>query len=316
MSQLRNPRRLSALIALLAAIGLTSSTHGAVIQSVETDIAPAGGDPGVPYTPGFPSGVASSTDVLEGKLPIASSGNFTLEASTGVAALTNGLVDTFYGTGGADSVHSAYATAGDGNFVTYSLSGAYDISSIVIYGGWNDGGRDAQHYDLQVSSDGVSFSTLTTVDINPGVQGTDVTPVSNRVAITENAAANLASSITTLRLNFLAVENGYTGYSEIDVFGTRLTIAGDVNGDGLVNLNDFVIISDNFLKTPSSPGLQGDLNFDNVVDQKDFREWRIAFGEDAVAAIGDLSRFVPEPATGSLLALAVVASLRRQRRRR
>jgi hypothetical protein len=28
--------------------------------------------------------------------------------------------------------------------------------------------------------------------------------------------------VTHLRVNFLAVENGYTGYSEIDVFGTRV----------------------------------------------------------------------------------------------
>jgi hypothetical protein len=60
---------------------------------------------------------------------------------------------------------------------------------------------------------------LTTIDINPGVQGTDITPVSNRVAFSENALPNLATRVTHVRVNFLAVENGYTGYSEIDVFG-------------------------------------------------------------------------------------------------
>jgi hypothetical protein len=126
----------------------------------------------------------------------------------------------------ADSNHSAYATAGNGGgagqFVVYPLGGPYNLSSIVIYGGWNDAGRDAQHYDLLTSTNGTTFTPLTSIDINPGVQGTDITPVSNRVAFSENALPNLATGVTHLRVNFLAVENGYTGYSEIDVFGTRV----------------------------------------------------------------------------------------------
>ncbi|HJQ78315.1 MAG TPA: PEP-CTERM sorting domain-containing protein, partial [Lacipirellulaceae bacterium] len=70
------------------------------------------------------------------------------------------------------------------------------------------------------STDGVVFNPLGSIDINPGVQGTDTTPVSNRVAFTEDALPNLATGVTHIRLNFLAVENGYTGYTEIDVFGT------------------------------------------------------------------------------------------------
>jgi hypothetical protein len=89
----------------------------------------------------------------------------------------------------------------------------------VVYGGWNDAGRDAQHYDLLTSTNGTSFNLLSSIDINPGVQGTDITPVSNRVAFSENALPNLATGVTHIRLNFLTVENGYTGHSEIDVFG-------------------------------------------------------------------------------------------------
>jgi hypothetical protein len=197
-----------------------SITKAAVVASVETDKAPGGALPGAPYNPTFPSGGPSSTDLLNGLLPSASNGNFQEEASTGTAALTNGTVATFYGNQMADSDHTAYATGHNGDSVTYALGGASNLSSIVIYGGWNDGGRDAQHYDVLTSTDGTSFNPLGSIDVNPGIQGTDTTPISNRVAFTEDALANLATGVTHLRVNFLAVENGYTGYTEIDVFGS------------------------------------------------------------------------------------------------
>jgi PEP-CTERM motif-containing protein len=203
---------------------LPGTARAAVVSSVETDKAPPGAAPGDPYNPTFPSAGPSSIDVLQGLLPINSAGNFQLEDAAGLAALTNGTVATFYGTQAADSNHSAYATAGNGGgsgqFVVYALGGPYNVSSIVVYGGWNDAGRDAQHYDLLTSTDGASFNPLGSIDINPGIQGTDTTPVSNRVAFNESALPNLATGVTHIRLNFLAVENGYTGYTEIDVFGT------------------------------------------------------------------------------------------------
>jgi hypothetical protein len=213
----------SVLVAICV-LGVPLTAHAAVVSGVETDKAPAGNAPGDPYNPTFPSGGPSSVDILQGALPSESLGNFQLETSAGLAALTNGSVATFYGNQMADSDHSAYATAGNGGgagqYVVYPLGGVYNLSSIVIYGGWNDAGRDAQHYDVLTSTNGVAFTPLTSIDVNPGVQGTDITPVSNRVAFTENALPNLATGVTHIRLNFLAVENGYTGYSEIDVFGT------------------------------------------------------------------------------------------------
>ncbi|MCA9235947.1 MAG: PEP-CTERM sorting domain-containing protein [Planctomycetales bacterium] len=302
-------RRTSACFALFLGLTFAPSGFAAVVTSVETDIAPPGMDG---YTPTFPSGGPSAADVLNGKSPIASAGNFTQESSTGLPALTNGTFNTAYGNGTSASQHAAYATAGDGNFVTYSLGGAYDLSSIVIYGGWPDGGRDAQHYDLLVSSDGgLNFTTLGSIDINPGVQNTDTTPVSNRVAFTEDALPSLAASVTTVRVNFLAVENGYTGYAEIDVFGTPLTIPGDADGNGIINLLDFNLITDHFHSVPSAPGLDGDVNLDNYVDQKDFREWRIAFGQDATGT----AFAVPEPASLALGGLACAAALGLIRRR-
>lgn len=201
-------------------LGAASITRAGVVASVETDKAPAGAPFGSPYNPTFPSGGPSSTDLLNGLLPSVSNGNFQEETSAGTAALTNGSVATFYGNQMASSDHTAYATGHNGDSVTYALGGASNLSSIVIYGGWNDGGRDAQHYDVLTSTDGTTFNLLKTIDVNPGIQGTDTTPVSNRVAFTEDALPNLATGVTHVRVNFLAVENGYTGYTEIDVFGS------------------------------------------------------------------------------------------------
>ncbi|MBX3433668.1 MAG: PEP-CTERM sorting domain-containing protein [Pirellulales bacterium] len=207
--------------AVLAAC--TASAHAAVVMSVETDKAPVGGAPGSPYSPTFTAGGPSATDLINGMAPSASNGNFQEEDSTGTPALTNGTVATFYGNQTSSSDHTAYATGHNGDSVTYDLGGAFNLSSIVIYGGWNDGGRDQQRYDLLVSTDnGANYSVLGSIDVNPGIQNQDTTPISTRVEFTEDALPFLASGATNVRVNFLGVENGYTGYAEIDVFGVRV----------------------------------------------------------------------------------------------
>ena len=312
MPQFNTPPYKVLYVAIIA-LCVIGAAQGAVVTSVETDIAPSGGTGA--YTPIFPSGGPSSTDILNGLLPSASVGNFTRENSTGVAALTNGSVSTFYGNQTAESIHAAYATGGVNESVTYALSGIYNLSSIVVYGGWNDAGRDQQHYNILTSDDaGSTFDFLGTIDINPGVQGTHITPVSNRVAFTEDSLPNLATGVTHVRLEFLGVENGYTGYTEIDVFGAQQFMPGDANRDGSVNINDFIVISNNFSKVPSAPGLDGDVFVDNIVDQRDFRLWKNAVGPAVAAQAGDF--LVPEPSLLALLGLAlasIVCVSRRQR---
>jgi PEP-CTERM motif len=108
------------------------------------------------------------------------------------------------------------------------------------------------------------------------------------------------------------VENGYTGYSEIDVFGTPLFAPGDANRNGVVDINDFIVISNNFSKVPSSPGLDGDVVVDNIVNVLDFRLWKSNVTAEVAALAAGFA--VPEPSAMLLtgLALAGLTIVRRR----
>ena len=93
----------------------------------------------------------------------------------------------------------------------------------------------------------------------------------------------------------MAVENGYTGYTEIDVFGAQVVRPGDADRDGDVDIDDFILISNNFSKVPSSPGLDGDIVVDNIVDVLDFRLWKNDVDATVAALVGNFP--VPEPSS-------------------
>lgn len=189
--------------------------------SVETDVAPFGGLPGDPYTPTFPSGGPSSTDLINGMLPVASSGDFETETSSGgLPVLTDGSVDATYGDGSQNGFHEPFATAGGGagtgTSVTYALGDSFDLSEIVIYGGWVDGGRDEQHYELLFSNDnGSSYQSVGIGQSNPGAGSV---PAFSRISFAGESGDFLVADATHVRVDFLSVENGFTGYMEIDVF--------------------------------------------------------------------------------------------------
>ena len=192
--------------------------QAAAVFSVETVTGPpAAGSSS--FSPVHLAGGPSSIDLLHGASPTAQAGNFQQEASTGVGALTDGSIDTFYGTGVGSDDHTGYATgdaSGAGQFVTYDLGGSFNLSSIITFGGWGDGGRDQQLYDVLASTDGINFTTLASF---AGVNVGGGTPISHRVALTEDSLPHLAAGVTHVRLNFLDVENDFTGYTEMDVFG-------------------------------------------------------------------------------------------------
>lgn len=206
----------------LALLGACS--HAAVQSTVESDYAsPEGLAKGTPYDPTFAAGGPSGSDLLEGTTPISSSGGFTIEDSLGLEALTDGRVDTVYNDGSAGAAtHFAYSIGEDDFTATYQLPGPSDLSSIVVFGGWNDSGRDGQVYDILTSTDGVNFDTLVNYSMPTDDDGYGG-PVSHRVEFFEDSLPYLATGVTHLKFDWHDGEAGrYTGYTEIDVFGVTV----------------------------------------------------------------------------------------------
>ncbi len=194
----------------LAFMALAAAAQAAVVVTTSNQI----GDGVSLFTPTF---APLSNDLINGLSPSSASGNFTLEVSDGTPALTNGVYPPL--STGVVGSHVGLATAGNGGGsgtqVTYLFS-ASNIDRVDIYGGWNDNGRDEQQFTLEFSSNGgVSFgSPILSGSFNPtvgaGLQSATL------VRISDNAGP-LATGVNAIRVNFLGVENGYTGYAEIDV---------------------------------------------------------------------------------------------------
>jgi hypothetical protein len=109
------------------------------------------------------------------------------------------------------------------------------------------------------------------------------------------------------------------------------TLYGDANLDGLVNGDDFTILTDNLGKAVSGWD-KGDFNYDGLVNGDDFTLLTDNLGKaangatvilsaadyaaiDAIAAANGLMADVPEPASASILAISFITMFARQRRR-
>ena len=216
--------QLRAIVVLLTA--LVSAADAVVTPVFDNEVGPGG--VGSTFTPSY---VVSTTDLLNGLSPSASGGNFAAtEITGGLPVLTDGTFGTITEPGGAaDRTHLIFAIAGGGSgtgtFVTYTLNTSanslgYDIDSSVVYGGWNDNGRDQQLFTVAYSVVGNSaFINLPPVDFNPTV-GANLQSAT-RVTLAETAPIPLASGVDEIRITFSpSPENGYTGYTEVDVLGS------------------------------------------------------------------------------------------------
>jgi hypothetical protein len=206
---------------------LAGVVQAGVIHMTHTVAGIPSGAVGDPFNPVHAPGGPSATDLINGLLPVASGpGNFQEEAAEGLPALTNGSISTFVGAGSGIDNHTGYATTGagtGGQSATYDLSGKFNLTKIVSFGGWADTGRDQQFYTIWVSSDGVNFNLLASPpSVNsaipqPGSGGKHA--VSHRIETFEDAFPYVATGVTHVRFDFPEVENGFTGTTELDVYG-------------------------------------------------------------------------------------------------
>lgn len=209
------------------ALSLTGVVQAGVIHTSHTVAGIPAGAVGDPFNPVHAPGGPSSTDLINGMLPVASGpGDFQLEGSEGLPALTNGSISTFVGAGSGSDNHAGYATTGGGSggqSVTYALSGKYNITRVVSFGGWADTGRDQQNYNIWTSKDGVTFDLIASPpSVNsaipqPGSGGKNA--VSHRIDTFNDSLPYLATGVSHIRFDFPGVENGFTGTTELDVYG-------------------------------------------------------------------------------------------------
>jgi hypothetical protein len=221
------------LLAAVAAVGWAGSAFGVVV------VTPNGQTGEAPFTPTY---VVSSTDLINGKAPTASAGSFQVESSGGSSVLTNGTFGTI--SGGNPGNNSIFATAGGGSgsgtSLSYTLDLAaspqgYNLTGIDVYGGWNDSGRDQQKYAISYSKVGAAavILPLASVDFNPTAGGD---PTATRVSVADNAGGFIATDVAAVFFTFDAsVENGYTGYTEIDVFGQAVPEPATLGAFGLAS---------------------------------------------------------------------------------
>src|SRR5205085_9410764 len=96
----------------------------------------------------------------------------------------------------------------------------YSVTNIQIAGGWNDNGRNSQFYTVSYSTvvNPTTFIPIKAVNNSPSFPSESVI----RTTI-KPAAGVLASNVYAIEVDFTTpagVPNGYSGYSEISVYGS------------------------------------------------------------------------------------------------
>jgi len=172
----------------------------------------------------------TNNNLIAGRPPDRFRGNFSLEApGRTVGALTgggSGFLKVIVDKGGPTS-STNYLTCGNesgaGSSISYRLPNSktgYDLTNIVVYGGWADGNRDQQAYTVYYSTVAAPahFLRLGVVDYNPA----DPANAQSATRVTLMPANGvLARNVAVVRFDFTnpASKNGYCGYSQIILAG-------------------------------------------------------------------------------------------------
>ncbi len=317
-------------LGIFSTVAFTSQANAVVVVNSFKNIAPAGGAVHAPHNPASAGGPdllsASSSDLAQGLTATVAytggTGNPNIEEAGGIARWTDGSLATVYnepGGGGNAIDHAAYGAVhgnptGINTFVTFDLGALYNLTQVDVFIGWPDSGRDDASFILRASTDGNNYANLLQYTKGQDDTGTHTSPVTNLHSFIDNAGGDLAPFIQYVQLQFIDADNGHAGLVEVDIYGeTPAFHIADINRDGSVDINDFYIISDNFLKVPSGLGLDGDIVADNFVDAADFRLWKNSVSPQLLAQISGVT--VPEPATFATLAMIAALGFAVRRRR-
>ena len=216
-------------VAVSTPSSLTVSSVPAAVNNVVTSMAAQTGNGSGTFTPTWT--VTTNSSLIAGKMPSNTNGSFTLEIpGRNVGSLTaggNGAITKIAGTSG-NTTSVNYVTCGNGggagSLIVYTLNGSasgFDLTNIMVYGGWADAGRDQQAYTVYYSTVAAptTFILLGSVNYNPA---NPVRAQSATRATLTPATGVLASRVAAVKFDFTTPtsENGYCGYAEINLAGT------------------------------------------------------------------------------------------------
>lgn len=227
--QPRLKRAIPGLLLLAACLTFASSAWATLIVSANSQL----GTP--PFTPAW---TAANNSLISGLVPTTANGNFG-EYTTGTAnhLTVPGMPLTInpYANSSSSNLEVCGNDGTAGSLLVYTLPASadgYNLTNITVYGGWQDGGRDAQDYTVYYSTAEAPslFFQLTNVSYvpsNPGGIG-----CANRVTISDSTGAAMATNVAAVEFNFTtptsASENGAAGYTAITVQGTPSTSLGEL----------------------------------------------------------------------------------------
>ncbi|MDB6155078.1 MAG: Immunoglobulin subtype [Chthoniobacteraceae bacterium] len=224
------------LVSGIAGLIALNAAQAAVVVTTANQI----GDGVNTFNPTFTS-INTAADLLYHLAPSASAGSFTLEISGGIPILNDGAFGPL--TTGTVGSHPALATVGTGGgagtSLTYTLPTAKVLQSFVVYGGWNDNGRDQQLFNVSYSLDGTSFLPLGSVDFNPTVA--EKLQSATQVTFTDSTGSFAAGvPIKALTITYPnGVENGYAGVTEVAAYAVpepNSIALAVVGGTGLLGM--------------------------------------------------------------------------------
>ena len=149
----------------------------------------------------------SSTDLINGLLPTAISHT---DDHEGLSSDTTGkaLTDGTFGPNNPYQVGASSSMTIVNNSASITYASLSFFAEIDSYSGWQDGGRSQQQYTVSVSTNGIGYSLLATVNATQDPYAPPPpahSPSDDKVAITGSTGI-LASPIKFVQFNFPSVE--------------------------------------------------------------------------------------------------------------
>lgn len=181
----------------------------------------------------MPTWTLATNSLIAGLQPFTYTGDVTQGVFSSPPILTDGQFGTVGATDAdVETLGGPPGAVATGQALYYALppsANGWDIDSIVSYGGWADTGHNQQEYAIYyaTAADSNNFIQLDQMPLyNPPVPSTG--PNATRVTWTSSTGGTLAQNVVALEFNFSVepyVANGYSGYTELQLFGTNSQLA-------------------------------------------------------------------------------------------